>query len=178
MSFLGSLFGGQNATLGPAIKQFGQIAGQQTGQGQNYENQAGTFWSDLLSGNASKQAQALAPQISAAKTRTSQDQKTNAMMGGRSGGTAAANASAQDKLHSDLTNLIGSLTNSSASNLANLGTGMVSAGITSLGDQVDASQIQMQNWQNSILGGAITGAAGIGLGAAGKAAGVGSMFGL
>ena len=163
MSFLGSLFGGQNATLSKDIAQFGQIGQQQTGQGQNYENQAGTFWSDLLSGNASKQAQALAPQISAAKTRTSQDEKTNAMFGGRSGGTAAANASAQDKLHSDLTNLIGSLTNSSASGLANLGTGMVSAGITSLGDQVDASQIQMQNWQNSILGKAIGQTAGAGV---------------
>jgi hypothetical protein len=78
------------------------------------------------------------------------------MMGGRSGGTAAANASAQDKLHSDLTNLIGSLTNSSASGLANLGTNMVSTGITSLGDQVDASQMQMQNWSQSILGKGIT----------------------
>jgi hypothetical protein len=156
MSFLGSLFGGQNTTLSQDMAQFGKIGQQQTGQGQNYENQAGTFWSDLLSGNASKQAQALAPQISAAKTRTSQDQKTNTMMGGRSGGTAAANASAQDKLHSDLTNLIGSLTNSSASGLENLGTNMVSTGLGSLKDQEEASQTQMQNWSNSILGKGIT----------------------
>jgi len=96
------------------------------------------------------------------------------MTGGRSGGTAAANASSADKVHSDITNLIGNLTNSSASSLASLGTNMVSTGLSSYGMQQQASQEQMANWQNSILGRGITGgvaaAESFGLGAAGGAA--------
>lgn len=159
MGFFSSLFGGQNSSLDQLIPTYGKIGGQQTGQGQGYENQAGTFWSSLLSGDSSKISQALAPEISSAKTRASQDQKTSAMTGGRSGGTAAANASETDKLHSDITKLIGSLTNSSASSLANLGSTMVSTGLSSYQMQEQASQQQMENWKSSILGQGISGAA-------------------
>ena len=157
MGFWGGLFGGKNSSLDSLIPKYGKIGDTQSNQGQGYENQAGSFWSSILSGDSSKQSQALAPIISAAKTRSSQDQKTSTMFGGRSGGTAAFNASAADKLHSDLTNLIGSLTNSSASNLANLGKSEVDTGLASYGMQQQASQEQMDNWKQSILGSAITG---------------------
>ena len=162
MGFWGSLLGGSSSTLNSLIPRYGQIGNQQTNQGSSYEGSAGKFWQDVLSGDASRTSQALAPQISAAKTRTSQDQKTNAMFGGRSGGTAAFNASAADKLHSDLTNLIGSLTNSSASNLANLGQGEVSAGLGSYQLQQGADAARMKNWSDSIFGRGITTAAATG----------------
>lgn len=157
MGFWGSLFGGSSSTLNSLIPKYGKTGDQQVDSGQTNENTASDFWRSIISGDATKTSQALAPEISAAKTRTSQDQKTNAMFGGRSGGTAAANASATDKLHSDITNLIGSLTNSSASSLANLGSTMVSTGLSSYQMQEQASQQQMENWKSSILGSGISG---------------------
>lgn len=174
MGFFSSIFGGSSDTLNSLIPRYGQIGATQTNQGSSYQNQAGDFWSKVLSGDSSKVSQALAPEISSAKTRASQDQKTTAMFGGRSGGTAASNASSTDKLHSDLTNLIGSLTNSSASSLATLGSNMVSTGLGAYGAQEQADKERMANWQNSILGRGITGgvaaAESFGLGAAGGAA--------
>jgi len=64
--FFSALLGGQDKNLNNLISQYGQIGGQQTGQGQKYENQAGDFFSSLVSGDAGKISQTLAPQISAA----------------------------------------------------------------------------------------------------------------
>jgi hypothetical protein len=156
LGFLSSLFGGSSSNLNHLIDQYGQIGQSQTGQGQKYENKAGDFWSNILSGNSSKTMQALSPEISAAKTRSAQDRKTATMFGGRSGGTAASNAASTDKLHSDITNLVGSLTGSSASNLANLGSTLTSTGLSSLNMQEAADARRMQNWSDSILGRGIT----------------------
>ncbi len=162
MSFLGSIFGGSSPELNNLIGQFGQIGQQQTGQGQGYQSKAGSFWGDIISGNSSKTMQALSPEISSAKTRNQQDQKTATQFGTRSGGTAASNAASTDKLHSDITNLIGSLTNSSASNLANLGSNMVSTGLGSLQMEQGAVQQRIQNWSDSIFGRGLTTAAATG----------------
>ena len=91
------------------------------------------------------------------------------MFGNRSGGTAASNAASSDKLHSDLTNLVGSLTDSSASNLANLGSTEVGQGLGALGQEQGAVTQRMQNWANSILGRGITGAV-----SAAESAGIGA----
>lgn len=156
--FLSSIFGGQNKTLNSLIPTYGKIGSTQTNQGQDYENTAGKFWGDIISGDATRQAQALAPEISAAKVSDQQTQKTNTIFGNRSGGTAASNNAATDKTHSDITNLIGSLTNSSASSLASLGSNMVSTGLSSFQAQQQASQQQLSNWSNSIFGKGIAGA--------------------
>jgi hypothetical protein len=157
--FFGALFGGQSKNLDKLIGQYGQIGGQQTGEGQSNENTASNFWNSIVSGDSSKISQALAPEISAAKTSNQQTQKTNAIFGTRSGGTAASNAASSDALHANLVNLTGSLTNSSASNLASLGTNQVSTGLGALGQQQNAVAQQMANWSNSILGKGISSAA-------------------
>ena len=155
MSFAGSLFGGSSPELNNLINQFGQTGTQQTGQGQSNENAASGFWNSILSGDSSKISQALSPEISAAKTSNAQTQKTNSIFGNRSGGTTASNAASGDKLHSDITNLIGSLTNSSASSLASLGSNQVSQGQSSLSQEEQANQQRIANWSQSILGQAI-----------------------
>ena len=162
-SFLSALFGGQDKNLSTLIDQYGQIGSQQTGTGQKYENQAGDFFSSLVSGDASKISQTLAPQISAEKTANQQSQKTAAEMGTRSGGTAASTAASSDKLHSDITNMIGSLTGGAANSLASLGENQVSTGLGALNQEQGADAARMANWQNSIFGGAVTGGVGIGL---------------
>ena len=87
-------------------------------------------------------------------------------------------------MHSDITNLIGSLTGGAASSLTSSGSSLLSTGLSGYGEQAGLSQEQMQNWANSILGRGITGAVSsaesFGLGAAGGAlsgtgAGTGAM---
>jgi len=173
LGFMSALFGGKDVNLNNLISQYGQIGGQQTGQGQKHENQAGDFFSSLVSGDAGKISQTLAPEISAAKTRNSETQKSNAEMGTRSGGTAASNAASSDKLHSDITNMIGSLTGGAAGSLASLGSSEMSTGLGALGQEQGATAQRMQNWQNSILGKGITGAA-----QAGEAFATGGVGGL
>lgn len=176
--FLASIFGGQSKNLNGLIDQYGQIGQSQTGQGQKNENTASSFWDAIVSGDATRQAGALAPEISSAKTSAANQNKTNAEFGTRSGGTAASTAATNDKVHSDITNLIGSLTNSSASSLANLGENQVSTGLSADQMQEKADAQRMENWSNSIMGLGLTKGAGFaeGLGLSwlkGKAGGSG-----
>jgi len=164
LGFMSALFGGKDENLNTLIGQYGQLGGALTGQGQSNVNKASDFYSSILSGDASKQSQALAPEISAAKTRNSETQKSNAEMGTRSGGTAATNAASSDKTHSDITNLIGSLTGKSADALGSLGTSELSQGLGALGQEQGATAERMQNWSNSILGMGLAKGAGFGEG--------------
>ena len=162
MSFASAIFGGSNPSLNTDIGLTGQLGGNLTGQGQSYTNAAGNFYQSILSGDSSKIARSLAPEITAAKTSQQNDQKTASMFGGRSGGTAASTAAAGDKTHADITNLIGSLTNSSASSLGSLGSSMIGQGLGAISSNADMSQTRIQNWSNSILGLGTTAAAGAG----------------
>lgn len=159
-NFFSSLFGGANSDLNTDIGATGQLAGNLSGQGQKYTNQAGDFFSSLVSGDAGKISQTLAPNISAAKTRNSSTQKSNAEMGTRSGGTAATNAASSDKLHSDITNMVGSLTGGAAGSLASLGSNLTSQGLGAYSQNEEFSQQRMENWSNSILGLGLTKGAG------------------
>jgi hypothetical protein len=171
MSFWGSLWGGSSPELNTLIGQYGQIGGNLTGQGQSNVNKASDFYSSILSGDSSKQSQALAPEISAAKKSAQEQNKTTAEFGGRSGGTAASTAMTNDKTHEYLTNLIGRLTGKSADALGSLGTSELSTGLGALGQEQGASQQRMENWSNSILGLGLTKGAGFaeGLGLSGIA---------
>jgi hypothetical protein len=182
MGFFSALFGGQNNTLSGDIGSTGSIGGFATQLGEQNLGSASKFWNNILSGNSSDISKALAPEISSAKTSAQQQNATTAQFGTRSGGTAASAASTNDKVHSDITNLIGSLTGSAASGLASTGSGLLSTGLSAYGQQAELSQQQMQNWENSILGKSITGgvaaAESFGLGAAGGAlAGTGAGAG-
>ena len=150
--FFSALFGGQDKNLNSLIGTFNQAGSSSLGQGQKNQNTAGNFWNSIISGDSSKTAQALAPEISSEKKAVQQDQKTSAMFGNRSGGTAASNNAATDKVHSDITNLVGSLTNSSASSLASLGSAQVGEGSGLLSQEQGADAARMENWSNSILG--------------------------
>jgi len=158
--FWSSLFGGANSTLSNTMGQTGQIAGVASDQGQKNLSAGSNFFNSLLSGDSSKVAQTLAPEISAAKVSNQQTQKTNATMGNRSGGTAATNAASSDKLHSDITNLTGSLTGGAANTLLSSGSGLLTTALGGYKQQADMSQQQMENWSNSIAGLGITSAIG------------------
>ncbi len=112
------------------------------------------FMNAVLSGDATKQAQVLAPEISAAKTSAAQDRKTGAEFGTRSGGTTAANNAATDKVHSDITDLLGKLTGGAASSLGSMGGSLLNTGINAAEtgfDQAGAIQKQKLAKFNDII---------------------------
>ena len=178
MSWASSLFGGQNPTLNSTIGQTGQIGGFATGLGMSNATAGSNWMQSIISGDPSKIGQALSPEISAQQGQINQQKKQMAEFGSRSGGTASAAASADAAGRGNIINLVGGLQSGTAGNLTNTGAGLLNTGASAYGQQAELSQERMQNWQNSLFGGALTGAAGIGLGAAGKAAGVGGLFGL
>lgn len=171
MSFFSSLFGGSNPTLSSTMGKTGQISDFASSQGQQNTTAGSSFFNGLLSGDATKTSQALAPQISAAKTSLQSDQKKASETGSRSGGTAGANNAAQDKVHSDITNMTGTLTGGAASTLLSSGSGLLGTALGGYNQQANMSQVQMDNWQNSLFGGALTGGAAIGMKALGSLAG-------
>lgn len=173
MSFFGSLFGGSSPTLNSDISKTGQISDFASSIGQSNTSAGSGFFNSLVSGDSSKIAQTLAPEISAAKVSNQQTQKTNSILGNRGGGTAATNAASSDKLHSDITNLTGSLTSGAAGTLLSSGQNLLGTALGGYNQQANMSQMQMQNWQNSIFGKGITsavqGAEAFGMGSAGGA---------
>lgn len=118
----------------------------------------------ILSGDPTQTAGLLAPEISAEKSGLQQDQKTQALTGGRSGGVAAANVAAGDKVHSDITNLIGGLQGKSASDLASVGTNLLGQGMSGHSaafGEAKEQQAQKANMWNDIFKSAASVAGGV-----------------
>lgn len=157
MSFFGSLFGGSNPTLTSGISQYGSISGYGTNQGENDINSASGFWNGILSGDPAKIGQILGPQIQGITGQGQQQKQTLGQFGNRGGGTNATAQTIGDTTRSNVNNLVGSLTGSAASNLGSMGENLLGQGTAALGKQIDASQLQTQNWANSILGGLVGG---------------------
>ena len=147
-----ALFGGKNDVLNQAIGQTDQQAGFDTKEGQSDVTAGTDFLKSIIGGDASKQAQALAPEISAAKTSAQNSNKTAAEMGTRSGGTAATTAKTNDSLHAYITDLIGKLTGTAATALPQIGTNLTSQGTAATMDEAKLGQERMQNWLKSIIG--------------------------
>jgi len=177
MGFFGSIFGGSNPTLNQGINKSGQIAGFGQTQGEGLLTSAGNFFQGLLGGNPAQTAKLLAPQIKAAQDQSQQAKQTMAQFGNRSGGTNARAQTIDDQTRAGITNMISQLTSSAAGAAANMGQGLLDTGIQALNQQVQFSQQQMQNWNNSIFGKGIGAAAGLAESfAMGKVPGIGSMM--
>lgn len=157
MSFLSSLFGGSNPTLNSQIGELGSIAGSATKTGQTDLSSASNFFNSLLTGGAAK---TLAPQISSVQKQGQQQLQTLSQFGNRSGGTNAKAQTSSDTSRAQINDMIASLTGTAASNLGSLGTSSLGLGLGAYKQQSDASQLQMQNWQNSIFGQGISGGLG------------------
>lgn len=165
-AFLSSIFGGQNKTLGKDMNQFGQDAGV-TGQiGNGDATAASTFYQNILSGDPTKQAQAIAPQTAAAQQQAQQQKNQAAQFAPRSGGIAAAMSGLDENTRSQLIKLLGGLQTTAASGAAGLGTAEQGLSQQATAQQAAAAQQRMQNWLNSILGKGISSAAGAAEGAA------------
>ena len=168
--FASALFGGSNPTINKQIPQLGDIAGSTTATGQSDTNAASSFFQSLLNGNTSK---VLAPQTRAIQNQVQQQKQTASQFGNRSGGTNSQMQMADATGRSTYNDFVSNLLGTAGTTLASQGQGLLTTGLGAYQQQLNASQQQMQNWQNSIFGGALAGGAAIGMGVAGKAAGLG-----
>jgi hypothetical protein len=173
MGFFSSLFGGSNPTLNQNIPAFQSQAGFSAGVGNKDVTAASKWYNDILSGDPTKMAEAIAPETSAVQGETQQAKNQTAQFSPRSGGTAATIAGLDANTRAQIIKLLGGLQSHAASGDASLGTTEQGIGLESRKAADDASQQQMQNWANSILGKSITegvqAAETAGLGAAGGA---------
>lgn len=160
MGWLGALFGGQNSTLNQDIGATGSAAGFASTQGQSDTAAASSFYKTLLSGDQGAIGKLLAPQINSTQKQGQQKKQTLSQFGNRSGGTNASVQGIGDSTTGSINDMISSLTGSAASGLGSMGQNLLSTGIAGYGQQAALSQSRMSNWQNSLLGQGISGAAG------------------
>jgi hypothetical protein len=152
MSFASSIFGGSNPYVSSGINQAGQTSTFANTKGQGLVNQAGGFFSDLMSGDMSKISKLLAPQIGAMTKGAQQQKKTMAEFGTRSGGMASKGATVDDTTRASINDSIAKLTGQAVSGGASMGQSLIDTGLKALNQQTDLSQQQLENWSNSILG--------------------------
>jgi len=115
-----------------------------TGLGMSDLTASSNFMQSILSGDPTKVATALAPQINQQQQRTQQAKDTTAQFAPRSGGTAAAVANMGAADRASTTDLVGSLTGKSADSLASTGTNLLNMGMQ--GNEVGFDQAtQMHN---------------------------------
>ena len=160
MSFWTSIFGGQNKTLNSNINNFQSIGGFATNLGEKSLSDAAKFSSDILSGDQSKIAKSLGPEIKTIQDQTQQNKNQTAQFGNRSGGNNAKIQTSGDTARSSINDLVSSLLGKSADSLASIGSTSLSAGMNAYKTGTDLSQTQMDNWSNSILGLGLTKGAG------------------
>ena len=144
MGFWGGLFGGSNSVLNQDIPQAGAISDFSTGVGEGDVTAASGFERNILNGGEAE-SEALAPEISAARTRAAQQKKT-----------AASNAAADEGVSGDILNLEGGLKSGAASTLAGIGTSEQGIGLNANQVQEQEAQQRQQNQENSIFGKAIS----------------------
>lgn len=154
-SFLGSILGGQNKTLNGAIGTAGDISQFGTSTGQGAITDANQYYSNILSGDPSKIAESIAPEIQAGQQQTQQAKQGMAQFGTRSGGTAAASAGADAANRGNIISLIGKLQSGAAAGEAGIGENQTAQGLQANGQQAQLSQEQLQNYMNSVLGSGI-----------------------
>jgi hypothetical protein len=156
-TWLNGLFTGSSPTETGDINQAGGISGTETALGEGAQNAGIGFQEGILSGNQGEISKLLAPQISDIAQQAQQKTQTNAEFGNRSGGTNASNQQTTDTARASVNDMISKLTGSAASALPGEGQAAVNTGLQANEVQDQEAQQELENFQNSILGGVATG---------------------
>ena len=170
MGFFGSLFGGQNSTLSGDIANAGNTMNFGSALGQSDLQLGSDFYKTLLNGSPEAIGKLLGPQISNIQKQGQQQLNTGAEFGNRSGGTNAAGQQNMDTQRADVESMISQLTGQAAGAVTGIGENALSLGLNANQLSAEESQLQMQNYQNSIFGQMISS----GIGAA-ESAGLGAV---
>jgi hypothetical protein len=152
--------------------QLGDLGNFETGVGQKGTNASLGYDLGILSGDPSKIAETLSPEISAQNKEVEQGKLTAAEFGNRSGGTNAHAQAMDDAARGNIINLIGGLQQGAAQHAGNLGTYDLSMAAPNF-NSVAALKTAGQNRKAGAIGGIAQGAAeilaGLPMGAAGGA---------
>ena len=117
--------------------QFGALSGYQTGVGEGLITPAAQYEESILSGDPTKTAQAMAPEISANQQQTQQFKNQTAEFSPRSGGTAASVANADTSGRSNLIDLLGKEQSGAASTSLSAGSGLLGQASSNLGNEAN-----------------------------------------
>lgn len=117
--------------------ELGTLGNEQVSTGENLVTPAATYDENILSGDPTKIAQSLAPEISAGQSQVEQQRLTGANFGTRSGGTTASGNAAESQERGNIINLVGGLQKSTADSAASLGTQQESAGAGNITTQAN-----------------------------------------
>lgn len=117
------------------------IGGFGSRQGKSDIMKSQDFWSSILSGDMTKIASVLAPEISSINQQTQQRKKTASEFGNRGGGTNAYMQSLDDSALSTIRGMIANLTGSAASNLGNMGQNLLNTGLSGGEASFDAAKV-------------------------------------
>lgn len=105
--------------------QIGALGGYDTGVGEGLTSAGAQEEEDILSGDPTKIAQAVAPEITAGQQQGEQAKKTGAEFNTRSGGTTSADASIDAKERGNIIDLVGGLQSGTASTAVGQGTNLL-----------------------------------------------------
>lgn len=123
----------------------GNIGGFSTSTGMGDVSQASDFWKAILSGNQTQMSRVLGPAYSNINQRGGQELKTLSEFGTRSGGTEAQQQQIGDTMRSQASTLEGNLLGGAASSLGQIGSGLLSTGLSATEAAFRAQQtIQQQ----------------------------------
>jgi hypothetical protein len=125
--------------------QFGALSGYQTGVGEGLITPAAQYEENILSGDPTKTAQAMAPEISANQNQTQQFKNQTAEFSPRSGGTAASVANADTSGRSNLIDLLGKEQSGAASTSLSAGSGLLDSASSNLGNEAGLAE----QWRKS-----------------------------
>ena len=162
--WLSSIFTGSSPGNSNAQGNAGNTAGFATSTGEGDTRSASDFLHSIVGGDPAAISRLLAPQIGQMAGQANQKIQTQGEFANRSGGTNASNESTLDATRGNIDNSIAGLTGGAVGQLGQMGQGLLNTGLTA--DQVQAklAQQQLENQQQSLLGGIISKGIGSGVG--------------
>jgi hypothetical protein len=152
MGFWSSIWGGSSPTLNQDITKEGALENFNTGVGEGLTTAGAGFQEGILSGDPTKEAQAIAPETKAAQDQAQQQKLTTAQFNNRGGGTNASTSAIDPNLRAQILALLGGLKSNTANAAVGEGTNLTNQASAENEAQAKLAQQRQQNWANSILG--------------------------
>ena len=142
---MGGLVGGiyDLAAGNPAQKeqdQFGALGNYETGTGEALTTAGAGYDLGILSGDPTKIATALAPEISTGQSQVEQQRLQDANFGTRSGGTTASTEAAEAANRGNIITLEGGLQSGAASSALGAGSGLLSGASSNIGSEAQLAE--------------------------------------
>ncbi len=143
--------------------QFGALGNYETGTGEALTTAGAGEELGILSGDPTKIATALAPEISTGQSQVEQQRLQDANFGTRSGGTTASTEAAEAANRGNIITLEGGLQSGAASSALGAGSGLLSGASSNIGSEAQLAEERRKQVTGDI-GDIATGAASIATG--------------